>query len=397
MAQAPGGVVIRLHPLEGHRGVRRALTRAHASHGLPASLLIHGLRGVGKQRLALWIAQLQVCERPGDDGPCDGCRPCRLALGLEHPDVHLFLPLARPKGVAGDRLADALESARIDALDELRARPLRPSTSDESRALYLATVRNLRKTAQAPPTMAPKQVLIVADAEHLVPQESSQEAANALLKLLEEPPSATRFILTSSEPGRLLPTIRSRSVPLHLARMEAGEVSAFLERHCEVDPETAAWAARLGQGSIGRALGFLPDDGEPGPLEARRREALELVRAALSPGRAERYAFALGHRPAGARSLVELFTHVEEWLRDLAAVAAQAEDKVLSKDSLAELRSLARAGNVSPAGLAAALSAVEEAREHARGNVNPQLLVTGLATRLRRSVVPAPTLGKSVR
>jgi DNA polymerase-3 subunit delta' len=247
-------------------------------------------------------------------------------------------------------------------------------------------VRNLRKIAQAPPTMAPVQVVVVADAEHLVPQESSQEAANALLKLLEEPPSATRFILTSSEPGRLLPTIRSRSVPLHLARMDAEEVSAFLERHAGVDADTAARAARLGQGSIGRALGFLADEGEPGTLESRRREAFELVQAALSPNRADRYLFALGHRPAGARSLVELFAHVEEWLRDLAAVAAEAEDRVLSQDSLPRLRSLARGSGLSPASLARALSAVEEARELARGNVNPQLVVSGLANRLRRMV-----------
>lgn len=389
--------MIRLHPVEGHRGARRALTRAHTSQGLPASLLIHGLRGVGKQRLALWLAQLQVCELPGKEGPCDECRPCRLALGLEHPDIHLYLPLVRPKGASGDRLADALELARIDALDELRAQPLRPSSSDESKALYLATVRNLRKIAHSPPAMAPVQVFIVADAEHLVPQESSQEAANALLKLLEEPPPSTRFILTSSEPGRLLPTIRSRSVPLHLARMEAHEVSAFLERHCSIDPEAAARAARLGQGSIGRALGFLPEDGKPGPLESRRREAFELVQAALSPNRVDRYGFALGKPPAGARSLVELFAHVEEWLRDLAAVAAEVENEVLSQDSLPQLRTLVHRNGLSPAGLAAALSAVEEARELARGNVNPQLVVSGLATQLRRRIDAASPVGTSDR
>ncbi|MEJ2203936.1 MAG: hypothetical protein P8170_07485 [Gemmatimonadota bacterium] len=379
----------RLHPLAGHVEARRALFRAHTSAGLPASLLIHGIRGIGKRRLALWMAQLQVCEAPGSDGPCGDCRPCRMALGLEHPDIHLYFPVTRPRGVSGDRLMDALESVRIDALDDLRTHPLRPSSSDESRGLYLGTVRNIRRRCHAPPNMAPVQVFIVADAEYLVPQEASQEAANALLKLLEEPPPATRFILTSSEPGRLLPTIRSRSVPLHLARMEADEVSAFLQHHRQVDPEVAARAARLGQGSIGRALGFLPDEGEPGPFEARRRDGFELVKAALSRHRSDGYAVALGLPPAGARKLVELFAHVEDWLRDLAAVAAGAEERVVSQDALSQLRALARDSGVTPAGLAAGLPAVEEARELARGNVNPQLVVSGLMSRLRQTVLPA--------
>ncbi|HSG48351.1 MAG TPA: hypothetical protein VLA43_11095, partial [Longimicrobiales bacterium] len=206
-----------LHPLVGHDDVQRLLARAHAQDGLPAALLVHGLRGVGKQRLALWTAQLQLCTDPGVSGPCGACKSCRMALTLEHPDLHWYFPLARPKGASGDRLADALQAARWEALTELRAQPLRPSHSDEIRGLYLGLIQGLRRQAHVRPTMGPVQVFVVGDAEYLVPQEASPEAANAILKLLEEPPSGTRFILTSSEPGRLLATIRSRTVPLHLA------------------------------------------------------------------------------------------------------------------------------------------------------------------------------------
>ena len=375
-----------LHPLVGHEATRAALVRAHASAGLPAALLVHGLRGVGKQRLAHWIAQLQVCEHPGPDGPCGHCRACRLALGLEHPDIHWYFPLPRPKGVSGDRLGDALESARADALAELREQPLRPSRGDELRGLYLGLIQGLRRRAHVTPTMASVQVFIIADAEYLVPQEASQEAANALLKLLEEPPGGSRFILTSGEPGRLLPTIRSRSVPLHLAPLPLDTVATFLEERRGVDASTARWAAELGQGSIGRALGFLPDGEDPGPQEALRREALTLVEAALADTHAAGWSAALGYSPTGARSLVELFAFVEEWLRDVAAVAADAEERVRSRDVLPHLRKLVRAAGVEAAAAAAALPAVEEARELARGNVNPQLIVSGLVRRLRASL-----------
>lgn len=382
--------MIRLHPVVGHEDVRRALARAHAAAGLPASLLLHGLRGVGKQRLAFWVAQLQLCEDPGPEGPCGACRPCRLALGLEHPDLHWYFPLARPKGVSGDRLADALEVARIEAVNEYRERPVRPSQGDELRGLYLGLIQGLRRKAVVTPTMAAVQVFVIADAEYLVPQEASPEAANALLKLLEEPPSGTRFILTSSEPGRLLATIRSRSVPLHLSPLPREVVAAFLEEHGAVDGKTAAWAAELGQGSIGRALGFLPEGEEKGTLETYRQAALRLVEAALADDRADGFALALDQSGFGARTLVELFAFVEEWLRDLAAVAAGAEERVLSRDVLPHLRKLVESRGVDPSAAALALPALEEARELARGNVNPQLIVAGLLRRLRRSLKPSP-------
>ncbi len=381
--------MIALHDVVGHEDIRRSLARAHHEHMLPSALLLHGLRGVGKQRLALWLAQLQLCAAPTPEGPCQECRACRLALALEHPDLHWYFPLPRPKGVSGDRLADALETARIEALAEIRAQPVRASQGDELRGLYLGLIQGLRRRAHVRPSMSDAQVFIIAEAEYLVPQESSPEAANALLKLLEEPPAGTRFILTSSEPGRLLPTIRSRAVPLHLAPLPPDVVASFLRDHAGVDEDTARRAAFLGQGSIGRALGFLPDGEDPGPLESLRREALLLVESALADGRSPGFLRALAYAPSGARSLVEVFAFVEDWLRDLAAVAAGAEEMVLSRDALPRLRELAGASNLAASAVADALPALEEARELARGNVNPQLVVSGLVRRLRSSLKTA--------
>jgi DNA polymerase-3 subunit delta' len=239
--------------------------------------------------------------------------------------------------------------------------------------------------------MAPVQVFIVADAEYLVPQEASPEAANALLKLLEEPPAGTRFILTSSEPGRLLPTVRSRAVPLHVSPLAKEVVAAFLESE-GTEREDAARVAQLGIGSIGRSLGFLPDGDDDAPLAVLREQALHIIEAALAPGRGKSYTTALSYSPAGARSLVELFSFVEEWLRDVAAVAAGAEHSVLGRDDLEHLRRMVKESGVEPADVAAALPALEEARELARGNVNPQLIVSGLLRRLRTSLGTRKTM-----
>ena len=259
-----------LHPVVGHERARAALAGALTARRLPSALLLHGARGIGKQRVALWLAQLGVCVQP-DGEPCGTCRSCRMALTLEHPDIHWYFPLPRPKGATGEKLVDALEAARIEELVEIRSQPLRASHFGEVRGLYLGTVRTIREQAYKRPVMAPGPVFIIGNAELIVPQESSPEAANALLKLLEEPPGSARFILTSSEPRRLLPTIRSRTVPLHLGGLPTAALVDFLERHAGVDNGTARWAAALGQGSIGRSLGFLATNGEKGPLEKLRR------------------------------------------------------------------------------------------------------------------------------
>jgi DNA polymerase-3 subunit delta' len=312
-----------------------------------------------------------------------------MAASLEHPDIHWYFPLPRPKSAAGDRLVDALEEARLAELADLRESPLRVSHSDELRGIYVGTVRSIRAEAYKRPVMAPGPVFIVGEAELLVSQEASPEAANALLKLLEEPPGGARFILTTSESGRLPPTIPSRTVPLHLGPLPTREVADFLEREAGVDPKIAVWAAGLGQGSIGRALGFLPADEEPGPLEALRRRAFEIVTATVGARASAGHALALTFPPAGARVLVELFGFVEEWLRDLAAVATGARGAVLHRDSLPELDRLVASGGFTGHQVAGAFPRIERARELALANVNPQLVIDGLVRDLRRAFARA--------
>lgn len=376
-----------LHDLIGHEELRATLARAHASETLPAALLLHGPRGVGKQRLALWLAQLAVCTAPTSNGPCDTCGPCRMTRSLEHPDVHWYFPLPRPKAASREKLMDALEAARFQELAELRERSLAPSWSDEVRGIYLGIVTNLRRRASRRPTMAEGPVFIVGQAELLVPQQASPEAANALLKLLEEPPGQARFILTSSEPGMLLPTIRSRTVPVHVPALPRETVRSFLDHHFELEAKTSAWAARLSQGSPGRAMAFLPDGSDPGPLESLRRRAFEIVTGATTQSPSAGYRLAASFPPARARQLVDLFTFVEEWLRDLAAAAAGADDLVINHDALSRLKKHADGAGIIPSRVPDAFPAVERARELARGNVNPQLVVSGLVRDLRRALL----------
>ncbi|MGH7481300.1 MAG: ATP-binding protein, partial [Longimicrobiales bacterium] len=272
-----------LAPVCGHEEVRASLARAVREDRLPGSILLYGPTGSGRQRVGLWLGQLLLCERT-DPEPCGECLGCRLVLRLEHPDLHWFFPLARPRGgMAGERLIEALEDARAEALDARRSDPLQPFGQSEAVGLYLAQVHAIRRLASTRPAMAARQVFLIGDAELLVPQESSPEAANALLKLLEEPPDSTVFVLTASDPEMLLPTVRSRLLPVRLRALPEDRVAAYLTEQRGASGQEVRRAARLGQGTIGRALGFLPVDGEAGPLEEVRQQGRALLIAAADP------------------------------------------------------------------------------------------------------------------
>jgi len=377
-----------LHPLAGHEERRAAILRSFLAGRLPQTLLLHGPRGVGKQRFALWVGQLLLCEAPTADGPCDGCRGCRMALGLQHPDLIWHFPLERPKARSSrEKEEEAFEEARYAALDQLRSSPLCPSWSEQVRGLHFAMIRNLRKEAARRPAAGPRRLFLIADAEELVAQDSSAAAANALLKTLEEPPEDTWFILTSSEPGRILSTIRSRSTALHLAPLRADQVHAFLARHTDAGAEAIDKAVALAGGSIGRALGFLPDGDSEGPLDTIRRDAFRLLRAAIERGPADRYALALSQKAAGGRGLHELLVALEGWIRDLAAVAAWPEAPVLNVDARKWLLDTAGTHAIHPDVAASSFEHVERARDAAAGNANPQLLVGNLLNDLHRALV----------
>lgn len=372
-----------LHPIEGHEQARAALANATREGKLPGSLLVYGPSGIGRQRLALWLAQLQLCEQPGVE-PCGTCIGCRLVGRLEHPDLHWFFPLVRPRGAgSGEKLIEALEAARAEEIEARRTEPLYPPAVGEGVGLYLAQIQAIRRLASTRPAMARRQVFIIADAELLVPQESSPEAANALLKLLEEPPDGTIIVVTARDPDTLLPTIRSRLLPVRLAPLPVDRVARFLTEHRGVDPAQAAAVARLSQGSIGAALGFLPTDGEPGPLEAVRQDAKAMLFAAADVRAAGRLQAAHGTGVSGARGgFRDSLDMLELWCRDLAAVASGAETLVVNADAIEELRALVGRLPAAAGGAAEAIDRIEEAKALTVNNVNPQLTVAWLLRRV---------------
>jgi len=349
-------------PLFGHQHVREQLIRAAERGALPSSLLFAGPRGVGKQRLALWLGQYLLCTKDGER-PCGVCQSCRYAQELANPDIHWIFP--RPHLKESDPGADKVRADFADAIAErVKANGLyAPSSGQEG--IFIYTVRVLVNIAALAPAIGRRKVIIIGDADRMASQEGSEQAANAFLKLLEEPPADTTIILTSSEPGALLPTIRSRVITVRVSPIGESETRSFLahpvvaarlhEEEIEDDPQEVARDVAGAPGSL-----FAGKEWEKARINAKR-----LLDAAVSGDKGVRVRAAFAQRTAGARGeFSDTLDVLTGLLRDRAASAVERND------------------NAAAYGASRAMDAVERAKELAYGNVNPQLLTAELLRQL---------------
>lgn len=347
-------------PLFGHSELRTRFADARGRGALPASVLLHGPRGVGKQRLALWLGQLLLCAAPGD-APCGHCQHCRFIDELRHPDLAWYFPRPRLKDSDPD-LAD-VRYDYAEAIAERVANGGLYAPPSGTEGIFIATVRALVQQAVMSPALARRKLFIVGDAERMVPQEGSEQAANAFLKLLEEPPEDTTVIVTSSEPGALLPTIRSRVTAFRVAALPVTDVKAFIAHPVvakrlkgEEVPSSVEERVRFAAGAPGRLL-----------WGAEWSVAMETATRMLeSIGKpSARYDAAWQQASSKARG------RFADTL-DALTVAVHARAREAS----------ARGATGQALGAARAMDAIETAKDRITTNVNPQLITVNLLREL---------------
>lgn len=188
---------------------------------LPHALLLQAVPGIGEVDLARTFAQGLLCEAPRDDlSPCGTCGACQWFASGNHPDFRLVCPEALAEPVAGEAKADADGDKK---------------TKTPSKEIKIEQVRELIDFASLGSHRQGRRVVLLYPAESL-----NLPAANALLKTLEEPPEGVVFVLVTTQPDRLLPTILSRCRRLILTRPDSGAASQWLMREAGLDATTAA-------------------------------------------------------------------------------------------------------------------------------------------------------------
>ncbi len=322
----------------GNATVVESLRTTVAAGRLPHALILSGPAGAGKYTLALMVAMALQCLRQPRDlwsngqsladfcGTCSNCTRIRTAADLA----------ARVAEAVAAR-EDLRETDKKDTRVLVQPHPdvLIVPPDPPQLLIKLGQIRTVIQRAQFQPSEAPRRVFLLTSASLM------KEAANSLLKVLEEPPAAVNLILLAENPSELLPTIRSRCANLRLGALPVEELEMLLrDRRSDLPPPQRSLIARLAQGAAGRALSF-----DLATYTAARADALTLLRTALvDPDHSTLFRMTETYRAGaeGQEKTTALLRALTLLLEDLLLLEAGTPELVRNVDLRADLDRLAQ-------------------------------------------------------
>ncbi len=354
------------------------LRRAVAAGRLPHSILLSGPAGAGKYTLSLMITMALLCERqprephPGGDlaSFCGECRNCtRIAEAMDLPTLVEAAVAAREEMRDADKRDTRV---LIQTHPDVMILPPDPPQL----LVKLGQVRTLIHTIYSLPGEAKRRVYLFPFAAFM------KEAANSLLKVLEEPPDYAHIILMAEHPGELLPTIRSRCAAVRLGALSAAELEGLLaERRPEWKPAQRALVARLAQGAAGRALGYNLD-----AYLTARADAMVLLRSAVTDNEHSDLFRTTETYRAGAEGQAKtqgMLAALASLLEDLLLLRSGAPDRLRNIDLTRELEILA--DSVSFAWIENAVRGLDAVHSGMRRNLLRSLSLDAFAEQMAES------------
>ncbi|HEU0200683.1 MAG TPA: DNA polymerase III subunit delta' [Burkholderiaceae bacterium] len=347
----------------------RAWDELHALHARQVhAVLLHGAAGIGKKGLAFDFAASLLCESRCDSGqPCHACAGCALFDAGNHPDFRVLVP----DTLAWMRPAPSAEEGEAEAEGEGDVREAKAART--SREIKIDPVRAIADLVGVSAHRGGARVVLLAPAESL-----TTPAANALLKMLEEPPPQTVFVLVADNLDNVLPTIRSRCVLLRVAPPSAAQALEWLRGQGIKDPESALAATG------GAPLAALPadEDDEQRLDAATAATLLELLAAGRRLAAADVIARLPRTLPLG--DTIGLF---QRWAWDLLGVRLAGTVRYHPQRQAA-LRAVA--GDAPVDGLLGWAKSLERARAVADHPLNARLAVEALLMEYTQRLTVAP-------
>lgn len=267
----------------GQRIVCSYLRRAIENQRVAHAYLFTGPAGVGKDAVALDFAAALLCEKfdqHAQEAPCRTCTQCRLALRLQHPDLHPIAPT--PGKTSRGRSADEGEEGSVDEVVDKKllevfakkaADPYVSVLLPRARDILISQIRVLTNQASRMPFQAARKVFVIFHADRM-----NVNAQNALLKVLEEPPADTHLLLTSEREGALLETIQSRCQHITFQPLSEADIEDALQSRHPEPGEAAPLVSRLAGGNLRQALEFSGMD-----WDALQNSAVDYLAACTRP------------------------------------------------------------------------------------------------------------------
>ncbi len=325
----------------GHDRAVAALQRGLDSDRVSHSFLIAGPPQVGKTTLALDIARAVNCE--SDDRPCGDCGQCRRISSGLHPDVRIV----------------GLEKARSGRLRTL---------------IGIEQVRDVQREISLLPFEGRYRVIVFENAELL-----SEEAANSLLKTLEEPPERVLIVLAATDTRAMLPTIVSRCRLVQLRPVPAAVITELLVERKDVSRDRAREVAGLASGRAGWAVQAAEDS----DMLKRVSDTLDEIEAVVRNPLTERFDYAAGLADRFPRDRRSVYTELELWLSWWRDVLLVGQEKPELVSNVARIESLTQtAKELPPTSVTNAIKTVMRTTFLLERNVSPRLALEGMMLKL---------------
>ncbi|MGI9034638.1 MAG: ATP-binding protein [Pyrinomonadaceae bacterium] len=344
--------------LTGNHHAQEILRRLLKNGRVPHSFIFAGEAGVGNKLFALETAKAFVCQNPQTGEACDACGACRRADSFSLPN--------------SDKKEDYEKVFFSEHSDIGMVAPFKNSILTDA-------VRQLEAEANFRPFEGRARIFIVDNAEKL--NTAKDNAANALLKTLEEPSPTTYIFLITSRPDALLPTILSRCQMLRFAPLEAKQIEAFLEGTKQFAIDDAEILSKFAKGSIGRALQM-----DVGKFREQRESMLAALKSLLAKrDRAALLKIAEEMGDAKNKDFYKTYLNIlqtlihDVWILRL----KQPEEIIVNTDLKPELKLLAE--NADSKILASWLAEIEVLRENLKVNINRKIAADALFMQMANS------------
>ena len=233
----------------GHEDVKQALRQSLRTGQVAHAQLFTGSRGVGKMQLALAYAQYNACEHPTDTDSCGHCPACLQYSKLQHPDLHFVFPIVE-KGEVCDTFAPLFQQLILEkTYFDLNDWYFKLGVETKQGMIYEKESGEILRKLSLKAYGNGYKVMII-----WLPEKMNTTAANKLLKILEEPPEKTIFLLVSEEPDQLLPTILSRVQQRPVGLLTEEQITTALNQRFNMSTEESQAVAHIAAGSWLKAL-----------------------------------------------------------------------------------------------------------------------------------------------
>ncbi|MBR5394724.1 MAG: DNA polymerase III subunit delta [Bacteroidaceae bacterium] len=245
----------------GQEEVKQHLARLLAENKLPHAIMLCGPKGAGKLPLALAFAQMLLCQHPTEDGACGSCSDCQMSSIWAHPDLHFSFPVYKGKSSDKPVSDDFLPQWR----DQINRSPYFDTeewledigAENQQIVIYVQESDNLQRKLALKSSQGGRKVVVI-----WLPERMNEQTGNKLLKLIEEPPIGTHFLLVSQEPDMVLGTIQSRVQRINVPALPEEVICEALQTHHSMSPEDAKLLAHIAQGSYVEAQKRIQHDSE---------------------------------------------------------------------------------------------------------------------------------------